>query len=342
MAAGARSSTNTPSSARADPDPRLGRPAAGRPVDEVDDRRRQRADGEGGDGSRTARPPARTARRSAAQAISHRPKWRNGRLRCGDDVEITAVATTSAPGGNTGGPLTSRSRAKTPRSSSMTRRRSRRWSTGRCTNDPKMSRARACRPRSKAMPRSTTSRPTAPRRRSATAVRSGRAASRRARMTSASKSAGNFGEPDADRHRPAALTIAMAMSVGRRARGSAWADAYSWKPAAEHTPRLSGGRRVRHERIIRLSALAGTGTIRAARADSTGRRLPWLTDARERLLRPIVRSSGHGRKPERQSCRAPRRRLRRWSSSPAGRSAWARPARRRIRPTARVRCTTSS
>ena len=53
--------------------------------------------------------------------MSHRPKWRNGRLRCGDDVEIAAVATTSAPGGNTGGPLTSRSRSDTPRSSSMTR-----------------------------------------------------------------------------------------------------------------------------------------------------------------------------------------------------------------------------
>jgi hypothetical protein len=53
--------------------------------------------------------------------INQRPKWRNGRLRCGDEVERAAVEITAAAGGNTGGPSTSKSRLMTLRSSSTTK-----------------------------------------------------------------------------------------------------------------------------------------------------------------------------------------------------------------------------
>ena len=135
-------------------DPRLGRQPARRPVHEVDDGGSQRADGEGTNGARRQAACTNSAAISW-QPMSHRPKWRNGRLRCGEDVEIAAVATTRAPGGNTGGPSTSRSNSSTLRASSITKEETTAVVNRAMTNDPKMSRARARRPRSMAMPRST-------------------------------------------------------------------------------------------------------------------------------------------------------------------------------------------
>ena len=128
---------------------------------------------------RSAAPPRGTARRRAEPTINQRPKWRNGRLRCGDAVERTAVDTTTTAGGNTGGPLTSKSRLMTLRSSSTTsaamqrgsERSPRRPRRG-CHERGNAAGARARRPTTRGRRRA------APRTRPATAVRSSLAATR--------------------------------------------------------------------------------------------------------------------------------------------------------------------
>jgi hypothetical protein len=82
--------------------------------------------------------------------INHRPKWRNGRLRCGDDVESAAADMTTTAGGKTGGPSTSNSRLMTLRSSSTTSQRSSSVRAIPRTTATTMSRASERRPRTSA------------------------------------------------------------------------------------------------------------------------------------------------------------------------------------------------
>ena len=87
--------------------------------------------------------------------ISQRPRLRNGRLRCGDAVEITAVAMTRRPGGNMGGPSTSNSRSVKPVPSSMTIAATAAASTSERHGARTRSRASARRPRTRAATMST-------------------------------------------------------------------------------------------------------------------------------------------------------------------------------------------
>ena len=84
------------------------------------------------------------------------------------------------------------------------------------------------------------------------------------------ESAGNLGESDADRHRHrtddrhrhVGWSAGSRFGLGRRVQ---------LEPAAEHTPRLTGGHRVRHVRIIWLSTRGDRGSSAGSLSDSTGR-----------------------------------------------------------------------
>jgi hypothetical protein len=164
------------------------------------------------------------------RAMSQRPKCRNGRLTCGDAVDIIAVAMTNRPGGKTGGPLLSNSNSMIPRSSSIRTAAAPAASRIASTGAAISSRARA-------------------HRRRASAANSRMAAHttgvQKAKFHSASRKSGNSATTSeidslSDRNTSDAVaasnaTIALPMarttSVGRRDRASSCADAKSWMPS---------------------------------------------------------------------------------------------------------------
>ena len=119
IAAGTRSSTITPRPSNA----KRIRDAVGRPPGEPTARWTVAAANSPAAIAATSPAGVVAPRNSAAvncPAMFHRPKCRNGRLRCGDAVQITAVAMASGPGGNTGGPSTSANRPSTSHGSPVT------------------------------------------------------------------------------------------------------------------------------------------------------------------------------------------------------------------------------
>ena len=152
--AGARSSTRTPRSARAI---RI-REAVGRPPGEPTARwmvaaanspNAMAADAPDGSAAPSMIAPTNW------NGISQRPRLRNGRPRCGEAVEITAVAMTRSPGGKSGGPSTSNSTSLKAVPSSMTIAATTATRTSDRTGARIRSRASAPRPRTTAATMST-------------------------------------------------------------------------------------------------------------------------------------------------------------------------------------------
>ncbi len=171
-------------------------------------------------------------------------------MRCGDAVDITAVATTTSAGGNTGGPSTSNSRSATPVPSSMTIaadcRRARRAPRPDARTRSRVKREAAAddggdeehqRPRHRHPEHQPPQRVEEPGH-VGHHVRHRLLDTRRAAAT-----------PAPAMTTTSALMMATTTSVGRRARGSSCADANNCRPARSHSAwdaarrpcRLSGG-----------------------------------------------------------------------------------------------------
>ena len=225
-----------PEVAEGEPDPRHGRAAPGDPkarwtIAAASIPKAIAADPPDGNAA-----PSRIAPTNCI-GISQLARLRNGRVRCGDAVDITAVATTTSAGGNTGGPSTSNSRSATPVPSSMTIAAAAAAPATPRPDASTRSRARARRPRATAATRSTSDHATGVQNINRHNVSKNPGTSATTPETDCSNSASNR---DA---RPAmtttsALTMATTASVGRRDLGSSCAEANNWSPSA----RLGGGR----------------------------------------------------------------------------------------------------
>ena len=95
------------------PDARRVRASARRAEGEVHTSSSEQSDGDSGDRTESdGRAEATTA--TACPNNSHRPRWRNGRVRCGDAVENAAAVNVTRPGGNAGGSSSSNRPLSTP------------------------------------------------------------------------------------------------------------------------------------------------------------------------------------------------------------------------------------
>ena len=247
--------------------------------------------------------------------MSHRPKWRNGLLRCGDDVEITAVATTR-PGGKTGGPLVSKRRAKALRSSSIT-------SAGDDRGEEHCKYGGGEDVTAESTPAAERGdhdqRRGVDQRRPQGARHSGSNSPGSASSSSASCGFEGCMAISAKAMQIAnvadTLTMTKAMSVGRRARRSSCAEAYSWKP------RPTEGRAATADTELGMggSKVAAADSGSSASTGDRGGRVPWLTGSL--VTGCCAPSSALGCRHEPTPAVAGgigRRRRRRWSIYPEG------------------------